>query len=159
MLFLTYKSLYTCLFSKHSTHIPLSLPNYNGTCEFWLHTTRDFQVVCSQPHYQLFCVRGVLLSKLLAHIDYVSGMGDALPYFTCPSFRELYVEMEDVFRQTVLSYLTTHTPKETSKHYGIHISMVYKWNYSKDKINQAGKKAVKPGAGMKPMHPEIEQLS
>jgi hypothetical protein len=30
-------------------------------------------------------------------------------------------------------------------------SMVYKWNYSKDKINQAGKKAVKPGAGRKPM--------
>jgi hypothetical protein len=36
--------------------------------------------------------------------------------------------------------------------------MVYKWNYSKDKINQAGKKAVKPGAGRKTMHPEIEQL-
>jgi hypothetical protein len=36
--------------------------------------------------------------------------------------------------------------------------MVYKWNFSKDKIHQAGMKAVKPGAGRKPMHPEIEQL-
>ena len=70
-------------------------------------------------------------------------------------FRKQYTTRQ---KQTVLSYLTTHTPKETSIHYGIHISMVYKWNYSKDKINQAGKKAVKPGAGRKPMHPEIEQL-
>jgi transposase len=68
-------------------------------------------------------------------------------------FRKQYTTRQ---KQTVLSYLTTHTPKETSIHHGIHISMVYKWNYSKDKINQASKKAVKPGAGRKPKHKDIE---
>jgi hypothetical protein len=36
-------------------------------------------------------------------------------------FRKQYTTRQ---KQTVLSYLTTHTPKETSIHYGIHISMV-----------------------------------
>ncbi len=35
--------------------------------------------------------------------------------------------------------------------------MVYKWQHARGKINQADKKAIKPGAGRKTLHAELEQ--
>mgnify|MGYP002810379139 CR=1 FL=1 len=35
--------------------------------------------------------------------------------------------------------------------------MDYKWQHARGKINQADKKAIKPGAGRKTLHEELEQ--
>lgn len=53
-------------------------------------------------------------------------------------------------KRPVLEYLQTHTPKETALHFGIHLSMVYKWRYKSESILSANERSVKPGAGRKP---------
>ena len=60
-------------------------------------------------------------------------------------------------KQLVLAFLTTHTHKQTSLHYGIHISMVYKWNYSRDKIASTKLSSIKSGSGRKSFYPVIEK--
>ena len=60
-------------------------------------------------------------------------------------------------KQVVLAHLSSHTHKQTSLYYGIHLSMVYKWQYSRDKILSTNLKGIKPGAGRTSMHPLMEQ--
>ncbi len=60
-------------------------------------------------------------------------------------------------KQLVLAHLSSHTHKQTSIYYGIHLSMVYKWQYSRDKILSTNLKAFKPGACTTSMHLLIEQ--
>jgi hypothetical protein len=58
-------------------------------------------------------------------------------------------------KQLVLEHLLAHTPKQTSIHHGIHLSMVYKWAI--DKIH-ATHKSNQTRNWKEPMHPTyIEQ--
>jgi hypothetical protein len=44
-------------------------------------------------------------------------------------------------------------------HYGIHLSMVYKWNYCKDKIMESKLHSIKPGSGSKQSTREIQETT
>jgi transposase len=68
-------------------------------------------------------------------------------------FRQQYTTSQ---KKRVLAHLALNDHKSTANHFGIHLSMVYKWQAKKDTILSSSLESIKPGSGRRAMFPLIE---